>query len=408
MNRLKVMTSEKDEILTQMGPVLGAISFDSMARRLNKIKARAVFYDIYHFFGVAIAMKSDQKEPLDWFRQLYPRFRMEKADRKADATYYMMVKTPNAPLVIAEEASGRKVKMLEDKDALSFYAHLFAFNYIAAHLKSHFLLHGAAVSRNGMGVVIVGNSYAGKSTLTLELVYRRGFKFLSDDQVALNRTTHQIDPFPRSIGIREHTLTLFDHLEYEQVEPHTIAGGERKWFVDFSKITENRIGASCHLKSLVFLVKDLEESKAEKDHEEHIVLVVDHVNDTLLEKLRRSAKTEVIQHRHLSSCDAVSFYAKTEAISALALERLCESCGVWLLDMRKHNSVKPNYQVTPKLQKIPHSIATFELLAALQSDFRAKPLQTYMELAGMIADVECYRLSIGKLDEMAEHVCKLM
>lgn len=78
----------------------------------NAIKAQAIFSDIYSFFDVAIAMKSDRKEQLDWFRRLYPRFRMEKVKQKVDATYYMMVKTPYVGctpcgynLVIAEENS---------------------------------------------------------------------------------------------------------------------------------------------------------------------------------------------------------------------------------------------------------------------------------------------------------------
>ena len=295
------------------------------------------------------------------------------------------------------------------------YAYLLAYNYIAANLKSHFLLHGAVVSLNDDGLAIVGSSGSGKTTLMLELLLKKGFKFLSDDQVTINRTTHKIDPFPRSIRIRERALALFD-FKLEHLEPQTVIGGQRKWFVDISDISENGIfakqsresgGEPCRLKYLVFLVNSLSESETEKDNEQRIELAVDSVNDELLEKLKSFAKTEEIHCRRMRSCYALNFRPETE-LSALEFERLCQSCGVWLLDVRKLNAIKPNFHATPKLQPIPRSTAVFELLKNIRNDLRENPCQTYMESAGALEDVECYRLSVGRLDEMARLICGLV
>ena len=367
------------------------------------LQSRAVFSFICRFFNVTIAIKSDHTEPLEWFRRLYPRFRIQRAPTRIDATYYLMVKTPKTPLVIAEEGLSRKVKVLDDVHAVTFYAHQFVLHYIATHLKSHFLLHGAALSGDGHGIAIMGNSYAGKTTLTLELL-RKGFRFLSDDQLAINRTTHQIEPFPRSVGIREGALSLFDELELEHRPPHVITNGQRKWFVDISDLSPLEIGETCRLRYLFLLVNRQNEHKPKQ----WVELTVDCINDKLFEKLQLFAKTEAIQSQRMESCYLLSFPPSTEAFSTLELERICESCGVWLLDVRKHNITKPNFSATPILQPIPRSVAAFELLEALCNDCRAEPCQTYMELAGMLQDVDCFRLSVGRLDEMAKRVSDLV
>jgi hypothetical protein len=371
----------------------------------SEIKARAVFSDVYRFFDVAIAMKSDKKEMLNWIRRLYPRFRIEKTEQNIHATYYMMIRTSEKPLIIGEENSHLKVKALDDTDSMPSYAYLLALNYIAANLKSHFLLHGAVVSRTDDGLAIVGSSGSGKTTLMLQLLLRGGFRFLSDDQLAINRTTYLIDPFPRNIGIRESALALFGNLGLEHLEPQVVVGGQRKWFVDISEVFENGIGKPCRLKYLVFLVNSLNETQKGK---QRIELAVDSVNDELLEKLRPFAKRGEIHGRRMKNCCAVSFYPAAEAPSALEFERLCQSCGVWLLDVRKLSDVKPDFCATPEIQQIPWHTAAMELLKELRNDFRSAPGQAFFELAGLLEGVQCYKLSIGKLNEMVDHIGDLL
>jgi len=382
----------------------------------NAIKERAVFSDIYSFFDVAIAMKSDKQEQLDWFRRLYPRFRVEKAKtEKIDVTYYMMVETPyvgtdlkSAPYIVAEENSCLKVKVLDDVDSLASYAYLLAYNYITAHLKSHFLLHAAVVSWNDDGLAIVGSSGSGKTTLMLELLLKKGFRFLSDDQLVINRTTHKINPFPRSVGIRESALELFDNLELEHLEPQTVIGQQRKWFVDISEISENGIGEPCRLKYLVFLVNSLDEEEANKNVEQQVELAVGNVNDKLLKKLRPLARGGKLNCRRMRNCYALIFYPETEMLSAFEYERFCQSCNVWLLDMRQLTDVKPDFDQVPKIRRIPQSIAAMELLKELKNDLRGNPTQAFWELADLLSTVECYQLATGRLDEKVNHICNLV
>jgi hypothetical protein len=375
-------------------------SFSSVS--FDAVKTRAVFSDVYKFVDVSVAMKSDKREMLDWFRRLYPRFRVEK--ETVDVTYYIMAEASEKPFVIAEENSHLKTRFTDDMDFAPSYAHLLAFNYIAANLKSHFLLHSAVVSRNGDGLALVGPSGSGKTALMLQLLLKKEFKYLSDDQLVINRTTHLADPYPRSIGIRENTLALFDGLELENREPQVVIGGQRKWFVDISEISENTVGKSCHLKHLVFLVNSLDKTETGNEQME---LVVDDLNDELLEKLQCYAKGREIYYRHTRNCYALSFYPETEIPSALEFERLCQSCGVWLLDVRRLSELEPDFHAAPEIQQIPWHTATMELLKGLQNDFRSAPGQAFLELAELLEGVSFYKLSAGRLGEMTEYICNL-
>lgn len=73
-------------------------------------------------------------------------------------------------------------------------------------------VHASALVPPGQdrALVILGDSTAGKSTLTLELL-RRGWGFLSDDTTILDSRLN-ILPFTRPIGVRENTAQAFPWL----------------------------------------------------------------------------------------------------------------------------------------------------------------------------------------------------
>lgn len=369
------------------------------------IKASAVFSDVYRFFNVIIAVKSDRENMLDRFRRLYPRFREKNADEEAGATYYTIVEMPGKPFIIAEENSHLKIRSMGCEHSAMLYTYLLAFSYIAVSLKSHFLFHGAAVSRDGDGMVISGPSYYGKTSLTLQLLLRKGFRFLSDDQLAINRETRLIDPFPRGIGIRENTLAFFDELQIEHLESYMDGGGQRKWLVDISEISENGVGEPCRLKYLVFLVNSLDEAA---EGEQYIELTLDGMNDRLMVELQNIAVNGEVHCRDLGGIYILTFRPESEMPSTLEVERLCENCGAWLMDMEVHSNVEPDFSLTPQIRQVPWHMAVMSLLKGLHNDFRGTPVPTFLELAEILEGVECYELSIGKLDEMGEHICSLM
>jgi hypothetical protein len=370
----------------------------------DEVKARAVFSETYRFFDIAVAIKSDKEEMLEYFRLLYRRFRSEDPDEKVHATYYIITQAPGGPLIVAAEGRRLRARPLEDANYIAIYAYMLVFEYIFVNMKSHILLHGGAVSRNGEGFALIGSSGAGKTVLTLHLLLNEGFSFLSDDQVAIDLETYLMEPFPRGIGIRESALALFDGLEIDRLQPRITLRGERKWFVDISQISKDNVGKPCRLKYLVFLANSLNEAENEW---KHFRLLVDEVNDDLLGQLRPLAREGEIRYESMRYLHGLSLCLERGSVSALEIDRLCRNCGVWLLDMREVSTVKPDFHLKPELQRIPWQAATVELLKTLNNDYRSNLGQAFLELAGLMDGVECYKLSVGRLDEMADHICRL-
>jgi hypothetical protein len=131
-------------------------------------------------------------------------------------------------------------------DAHNFYVcdvrQGFGFSWISEHslrnhayLRYHFLeaialslvtasyltpVHGACVARHGRGVLLCGESGAGKSSLSFACA-RRGWTFLSDDATCLvrGRKGRAVIGNPQHIHFRESALELFPDLRHIPLRP---------------------------------------------------------------------------------------------------------------------------------------------------------------------------------------------
>ena len=69
------------------------------------------------------------------------------------------------------------------------------------HVQAYDLFHGATLTRGGSGLMLLGESGFGKSTLTFALL-DRGWGFLSDEVAAVARDGAHVAPFPKAIEVR--------------------------------------------------------------------------------------------------------------------------------------------------------------------------------------------------------------
>lgn len=75
------------------------------------------------------------------------------------------------------------------------------------------IFHAAALkSPINQSILLVGNSFSGKSLLTLALLKKK-WHFLSDDIAVLSRTNFKLYPFTRPIGIRTNSIELLPWLK---------------------------------------------------------------------------------------------------------------------------------------------------------------------------------------------------
>ena len=77
----------------------------------------------------------------------------------------------------------------------------------AEHLVS---LHSAVVVRAGRAILLIGDAWAGKTTLTLRLV-KKNFSYFSDDVAPIRLQDGRVLPFPKPIGIKHQTWEEMRH-----------------------------------------------------------------------------------------------------------------------------------------------------------------------------------------------------
>ena len=94
-------------------------------------------------------------------------------------------------------------------------------------------IHGAAVARNGEGLLLIGDSRAGKSSLTVKLL-SRGYEYFTDETIVVDSETLRLHPFPRNLMVREGTARSERSLQPFTQEAWFYQSGDdsTRWFLD--------------------------------------------------------------------------------------------------------------------------------------------------------------------------------
>ncbi|MDA1000435.1 MAG: hypothetical protein O2807_07965 [bacterium] len=117
-------------------------------------------------------------------------------------------------------------------------------------------LHGAAAALNDKAILLLGDSYAGKSTLVAYLL-RNGLWFLSDEVILLDPAALRIHRFPRNLLIREGTREKNADLARlsEPSWSYADGEGEHKWLVNPGRLEGQPGGDSAEVAQIVSLQK---------------------------------------------------------------------------------------------------------------------------------------------------------
>ncbi|WP_420456082.1 hypothetical protein [Rubrivirga sp.] len=133
---------------------------------------------------------------------------------------------------------------------LEVQAHLVVSLSVLLRDRGLFALHAAALTSDAGGLLVVGPSDVGKSTLSYNLV-RAGWRFVSDDSVALGRSERGVEArsLRRAFGLDADAAERFPEIE-AHARPQM--GEPDKWSVDVAALHPQREAEVCLPRLVVF------------------------------------------------------------------------------------------------------------------------------------------------------------
>jgi hypothetical protein len=137
------------------------------------------------------------------------RWTIEPADVRNDSSVEWLVSGgSDSDSMIPKAAEDRTTALLQiEQDALEFLLRR------VPHLPA---LHAALLARDGKGIVIVGPSFAGKSTLATAL-WQNGWSLMSDDIVFIDSDRRIATPAPRRVSLRFESRPLIGEDLWERI-----------------------------------------------------------------------------------------------------------------------------------------------------------------------------------------------
>lgn len=365
------------------------------------------------FFDLYTVIRSDSGEFINLFAQMYRRFRVDSASSAALSTAeFVLITNPDnqwgKPVIILNG----EVCPLSDAKLLEGYAYETILISIITRIHSHILIHAGVVSRNGRGIIVVADARHGKTTLVLELV-RRGFRFLSDEMAALGRTDYKVHPFPRCLRVRPGTLELAGF--------PVAAVDARRWLgkliLDIEEIQPDSMGEVSSISHIVFLQDPLEDKTDTLNHKQDITILVDRLEETLLSGISQIEGVTEVEAGVDYGYPAIILRAIRTTYALLQIEALCKKHNILILDVVKGVEGSPAFDLPARLEVLPKSQAVVEILKRFQGGYKSELLQDefggsaarlFMELSSLINQANCYKLFVGRLNDMADLVCNMV
>ena len=348
----------------------------------------------YRFFDATFTLETDSAAFAAGFDRAYGAFK--SAEPVAGPVYRVTLGSPgesSAPEVTIAGEAWRST----NREAIGIFAYNAILNAVTARVRSHYLFHAAGLAAPAggtqAGVILAGGSGLGKTTLTLALAAQGapgapGYRAYSDDVAAVGRDDGQLYPFPRRLGVRE---------------PNGAPGEKRLLDIDEIAPYGSQQTASCPARFLFVLTGPAAGSAW--------YLLPERVDDGLLASLRGVAGVLDLQvlrgepHPVLRAVLAAGAWPGVEP----AIQAACRRHDVLLFEITRGPEGPPDFEAAPELAPLAPSEAAQALVghlkggprsALLSDEFGGSAARLYLALAGTAAGMACYRLRVGRLDEM--------
>ena len=228
--------------------------------------------DLYSFLGHEVTVRSDLPEVAEHLKSVYAQFhlgpggaraaRQERSEGPAGLQVEVKDCLDESSEILFD--AGGTIYHLKCKDPYTFdfdtagisdpltFIQFVILMELSRRLRDRHLIHAGAVSWQGQGLVLPGPAGTGKTTLTLTLV-KRGLKFLSDEVACFHLKPGVLEPFPRTVNLREDSLGMIGLSVKTGAPPRMTSPHEKVWTVGIEDIFPGSLSAPCVPRFLLFL-----------------------------------------------------------------------------------------------------------------------------------------------------------
>ena len=361
----------------------------------------------FGILGTDVRLRTDSAQIRSFFRHAYRWFPPDEDGETLEAVALLGSGATSGPVALA----GDRRMDLAGSPSPENQAFLFLLGAITDSVGGSLMLHGAAVSLGGAGVILAGPAFAGKSTLVVELM-KRGALFMSDDAAPLDRTTGLLHPYPRAIGIRksagrerpEGALSGAAALEL----PH-------RWLVDPEALGARLPVPSCPPRFLFYLDPGGWATGREGSEVRYEIALASEP-EGLRDELRRIGARQ-IEPRPAQPFPLLSFTVPREGGTAAGLGDLQARHRESVLYIEEIRPPVPRPAGPPDLEKV--SVSSLLILLArdllnrgegsrLMKAHGGKAASLLFELGALLRGVNAYLVSAGSAIDLAETVTDIV
>jgi len=379
----------------------------------------------YQILNLNVSIHSDSRELLDRFNQDYGWFRVAEGTGRPSLLFSARfhgddpgLACSRTPLTDESEDSPTHSQQTVSSDAASLHSSSFTFHSFLGHpspvsyalqhmvrtlfsaLTDFIVLHAGVLERNGQALILSGPPGVGKSTLTMALL-ERGFRFLSDDFCPIERKTGLVHPFPRSVWVVDGA--------HKGSSPK---GRPGKRCIGPDQLPGSVCPSPCIPKWLICIDPGESgrhiqlEAGIKEEGAEAFVRDMTQIEGVTLTRLRPDMQE---WHVHYPAAQRISDRVRE------IIDRHREA--IW--NLYRSDRARPDFGGMPMLTPLSTHEAALRLLGELKQEPRHLTEETakekkagvlFMELAGLLKGVVCYRMTPGRLEEMVKailrHICR--
>ena len=364
---------------------------------------------VYRLLGRTVRISGNAPEILDRFNLLYgPLEVVAPAGPIDDEIGFRLADSPKGR---ALTVAGRGAAFASADAAFLQWPAVVFNRVILGSVRTHLILHAGAVSREGRGLVISGNSGMGKSTLVSHLV-ARGFGFLSDEIAPVERGTGIIEPHPLRVGLRPGPGQALSR-DAASIEFSCL--GDEKRLVDMAVLSGARAAERVPLRTVIFLSTRAEGPvNTSKKVGGPVGMVVTGWPAALERDIAELSGVAIAGTRAWRENTEVLLRVDNLHTIAPSLNELAAAHGVEIVQLQYEDFGEHDFDVDPVLAPISTASAVIELVKRMPSYCRAALIRDAFggsaarlveEWAGLVkTGVSFYRLTPGRLDRALDLV----